>query len=93
MVAKKSYCAYAYEIIEGRQASEDDVNLGAMTTADSTTPFRSATDATANLPDEVRRKLHFENEIFISVGICLINCILVHNMPHQLHSRSQFQRH
>ena len=59
MVAKKSFGAYAYDIMEGRQASEDDVNLGAMATADSSTPFRSATDATANLPDELRRNLLF----------------------------------
>ena len=63
MVAQKSYGAYAHDILEGRQASEEDERPGAMAEGStSSTPKPIGTTAGVVVPDEVRINLNFESE-------------------------------
>ena len=61
-IAKESYGAYAFDIMEGRQADEDYAKSEAL--AECSTPAPTPTDATANseLTHAVRMNLDFGNE-------------------------------
>ena len=60
--AKESYGAYAFDIMEGRQADEDDAKSEAL--AECSTPAPISTEVTANmeLTHDVRMNLDFGND-------------------------------
>ena len=61
--AQKAFGVYAHEILEGRQASEEDEKLGAMVEGStSSTPQPSGATAGCALPDAIRINLDFESE-------------------------------
>ena len=61
-IAKESYGAYAFDIMEGRQADEDDAKSEAL--AECSTPAPISTEVTANmeLTHDVRMNLDFGND-------------------------------